>query len=175
MVDVHPFYGRVFEPHIISTHRIIFIISREGEGWIGRTRGKEFAHSACHPLLRSNNFPTSAKLILRERESLSLSRSVWAIAWSKLKRTNGERSRAIKRALYVEPRRTFRHPRGLFVRSPTVHSQPLIPTEGFRSKGTRPATHNGAGRLTEGSKGCTGYVPGIAGYLSITDTWGKTR
>jgi len=63
----------------------------------------------------------------------------------------------------------------LFVCRPTVHSQPLIPTESFRSKGTCPDRQRTVVHSTERSEGCTQDVfPSIAHHLSIIDTWSKT-
>lgn len=74
MADVHPFYRAERSSLIYNFHsQNNFHYFAGGRRLIDQTRGKEFAHFACHPLLRPNNFPTSAKLILRERESLPLS------------------------------------------------------------------------------------------------------
>lgn len=117
---------------------------RKREVLIDRTRGKELA-SACHPVTMSvTDFPTSAKLILRERESLSRSP---LLAPSSLLCT-GDRVIEIETnewrevACYQEgslcEAQANLSPSPRAFRSRPNCPFPAVNPKGFRSKGTRP-------------------------------------
>lgn len=152
----YPIYGRCpfLRPSVRASYNfhprngVHFVISREAGGWsIGHAE-----KNGSLVVLRVTRYYVSDWLpdeceVNLARTRASLSRALLAHAFLPLVHGRSRdrnwnermaRGRVLSRGLSVEPRRTFRHPRGLFVRGPTVHSQPLIPTEGFRSKGARP-------------------------------------
>lgn len=181
-----PFYGRAFEPHIISIRGIMGVSLFHGRVVV-RSIGRAEKNSLVlrvTPLLLSDWLPDQCGVNLaRTRVSLSLSLSlspaplscVRAIAWSELKRTNERmaRGRVLSRGLSVCGAQADLSPSPRAFRSrPNCPFPAVNPNGGFPVEGYAPGQHTMA---PDGSEGCAGYVPGIARYLSITDTWGKTR